>query len=117
MQRKSDSEQMRKRSKLMQYEKSEAVHYAYLITLQAASKLGFSTGNESQGSMEGPLLKSDGANVYFRVKMGQRTLAVIEEPLENERVLGVTVDTSIKGLPEKMKEEMGSNPRYSIRFA
>ena len=27
MQRKADSEQMRKRSKLMQYEKSEAVHY------------------------------------------------------------------------------------------
>ena len=117
MQRKADSEEMRKRSKLSDYKTSKAADYASQVVLEAAQALGFSTGDSSQGSLEPAQLNSGGEGVYFRVKMGQRTLAVIEEPLENERVVGVVVKSSIKGLPEKMKEIMGSNPRYSIRFA
>ena len=115
-QRRVDRRNIERQNKLSGYEPSEAARFAFRLSLEAAAALGFSTGDSSQGSHDVPQLDSNGEDAYFKVKMGSQTISVIYEPVDNERVLGVRVATSIKGLKEKMKEMMGSNPKFSIRF-
>jgi len=115
-QRKIDRRNIERQNKLSGYKPSEAARFAFRLSLEAATALGFSTGDSSQGSHDAPELDSNGEDAFIRVKMGNRTISVIYEPVDNERVLGVRVATSIKGLEEKMKEMMGSNPKFSIRF-
>ncbi len=97
------------------YKMSEAAKYAFQVALEAGAVLGFSTGDYSQGSADTGL-NNAGDKARINVQMGRDTVLTIEEPIENERVLGVVVSTFKKGMQEKMEEIMGSNPRFAIRF-
>ena len=105
------SEFNKKQAKLSQYKPSKAAEYALTVLKQAAEELGF----YPEYQLDGAKLDSNG-NVYQKLTMEDQTIALIYEPLDNERVLSVRVAARIKGLKEKMKEIMGSNPDFEIRF-
>tara|TARA_R110000868_G_scaffold99824_3_gene274608 strand:- start:425 stop:925 length:501 start_codon:yes stop_codon:yes gene_type:complete len=110
-----DQRKNERESNLSGYKMSEAARYAFQLALEAGAVLGFSTGDSSQGSADTDL-NNAGDKARISVQMGGDTVLTIEEPVENERVLGVVASTFKKGMQEKMEEIMGSNPRFAIRF-